>query len=93
MPREHYALEEQIIAERNLEQAFFIIVSGEVSVLKGDRLISTLGNSDCFGEMGYLAKARGTATIVSRTEGSLIKINATLMEKTSTGCQLHFSKH
>ncbi len=88
---EQYAPEEEIIAEGNLDQAFFIIVSGEVSVLKGSRLISTLGKGDCFGEMGYLARARRTATIISRTEVCLIKINATLMEKTSTDCQLHFS--
>ncbi len=88
---EKYAPEEQIITEGNLDQAFFIILSGEVSVLKESKLISTLGKGDCFGEMGYLAKARRTATIVSHTEVCLIKIDSTLMEKTSADCQLHFS--
>lgn len=83
---------EQIITEGSVDLSFFIIVSGEVTVSKNGRTICTLSTGDCFGEMGYLTKAKRTATIAANTEVILLKINEILMDQASMPCQLRFNK-
>jgi serine/threonine protein kinase len=82
----------RIIAEGDFEDSFYILVQGSVEVLKANKVLSTLVEGDCFGEMGYLSKSRRTATIVSITDVTLLKVSGTLMEHTSVGCQLRFSR-
>ncbi len=82
----------QIITEGELEDSFYIIVSGGVSVLKGERVIRQLQAGDCFGEMGYLSKTKRTATIAAASAVQLLKLNALLIEQASLECQLRFSK-
>lgn len=89
---EVYGPGEQIISEGSLEHSFFIIVAGEVGVLKRGADISSLRTGDCFGEMGYLSKIKRTASIEARDSVCLLKINATLMERASLPCQLRFNK-
>jgi len=83
---------DRIISEGEFEDSFYIILSGSVEVHKGDNRVGTLHAGDCFGEMGYLAKAKRTATIIAVAKVSLLKVNATLMEQASITCQLRFSK-
>jgi len=83
---------DRIISEGEFEDSFYIILSGSVEVHKGDNHVGTLHAGDCFGEMGYLAKAKRTATIIAVAKVSLLKVNATLMEQASITCQLRFSK-
>jgi CRP-like cAMP-binding protein len=87
-----HAAGDRIVAEGNVDDTFYIIVHGSVSVRKGDREISTLGVGDCFGEMGFLSKTRRSASIVAEDDVSLIRINSSLMERASLTCQLRFSK-
>lgn len=81
-----------IITEGEIDDSFYIIVSGGVEVRKGDQAIGALVPGDCFGEMGYLAKVHRTASIVATERVQLMKVNATLMEQISVECQLHFSR-
>ncbi len=83
---------EPIITEGSVDLSFFIIVSGEVIVSKRGRNICTLGTGDCFGEMGYLAKTKRTASIVANSDVLLLKINEILMEQASMPCQLRFNR-
>ena len=90
---ETYSLGERILVEGSLEHSFFIIVQGEVSVAKGDKVISTLSKGDCFGEMGHLSKIRRTASIAAKEdEVRLLKINSTLLDQASLTCQLRFNQ-
>jgi serine/threonine protein kinase len=82
----------QIIVEGDIDDSFYIIISGEVDVYKDGALIGNLQAGDCFGEMSYLSKAKRTATILARNHVDLMKINATLIEQASVECQLHFSR-
>ena len=50
------------MTEGDVEDAFFIIVSGDVNVTKRARHVGKLIVGDCFGEMGYLNGIRRTAT-------------------------------
>jgi eukaryotic-like serine/threonine-protein kinase len=83
---------EKIIIEDQLEDGFYIIISGEVMVKKHEKPLAVLKPGDCFGEMAYLAKIRRTATIEAMSDTYLLKINASSIEKMSTDTQLSFYK-
>lgn len=84
--------EEQIVSEGELDDSFYIIVSGKVVVRKKEIDLVVLGAGDCFGEMGYLSKEKRTASIHSLVDVVLIKISSTLIDQVSQGCQLRFNK-
>ncbi len=85
-----YGDKEQIITEGEVDDCFYIIVSGEVGVFKGDTFIRTLKSGDCFGEMGYLTRERRSADIRSKGETTMLKIMATGISKISSACQIRF---
>jgi serine/threonine protein kinase len=87
-----YADGEEIIVEGDLDDSFYIIVNGEVSVQKIGKELRVLFAGDCFGEMGYLAKTKRTATIVARGATSLLKVNSTVISQVSLNCQVRFLK-
>ncbi len=83
---------EDIIAEGDIEDSFFILTEGRVEVRKGSTVIGELERGACFGEMGYLNKIKRTASIVATGRVSLMKVNSTLIEQVSKDCQLRFCK-
>jgi serine/threonine protein kinase len=85
-------LDEQIIVEGEIDDSFYIIVSGSAEVSKEGHVLGVLKTGDCFGEMSYLEKTTRSATIRARESMQLMKINATLIDQVSTECQLRFSK-
>ena len=87
-----YQAEKEILTEGKLDDAFYIIVAGQVEVRKTDSPLGRLKKGDCFGEMGYITKEKRTASIYSSAPVILLKINSTSIEQTSLGCQLHFHK-
>ncbi|MGH8119504.1 MAG: protein kinase domain-containing protein [Gammaproteobacteria bacterium] len=87
-----YADAEDIIVEGELDDCFYIITEGKVSVRKNNRTIRGLIRGDCFGEMGYLARTRRTATIKSEGKTALLKINSTVISQVSLNCQVRFLK-
>lgn len=87
-----YRSDEQIIVEGDVDDCFYIIISGKVAVKKNDRTIRVLEKGDCFGEMGYLTKTKRTATILALGETSLMKINSTVISQVSLNCQVRFLK-
>ena len=87
-----YRSGDQIIVEGELDDSFYIIVHGEVAVQKGGRELRALPAGDCFGEMGYLAKTKRTATIVAKGPTSLLKVNSTVITQVSLNCQVRFLK-
>ena len=89
---ENYPANGKIITEGNIDDSFYIIVKGDVTVCKGTTEISALSKGDCFGEMGYLSKTQRSASIVAKDDVSLLKINSSLMDKASLTCQLRFNK-
>lgn len=74
---------EEIIVEGELDDSFYILVHGEVSVLKTGKDLRTLLAGDCFGGMGYLAKTKRTATIVAHSDTSILKANSTVISQVS----------
>jgi serine/threonine protein kinase len=83
---------DSIVDEGTLEHSFFIIVSGDVAVVKNAKQISTLSKGDCFGEMSYVSKTQRSASIVAIGDVELLRIDAALMEQASTATQLRFNQ-
>jgi serine/threonine protein kinase len=83
---------QDIIIEGELDDCFYIIAEGSVSVRKNNKAIRLLTKGDCFGEMGYLAKTRRTASIKSEGKTALLKINSTVISQVSLNCQVRFLK-
>lgn len=83
---------EEIISEGHVDESFYVIVDGRVSVTKGGRALGSLESGDCFGETGYLEKAERPVTILADTPVTSLAVNATLMEQASLPCQLKFMK-
>jgi CRP-like cAMP-binding protein len=63
-------------------------------VTKGGREITTLGAGQCIGEMAYLNTAEPvrSATVISMTEATLIKVNNAALAISSEECQACFNK-
>jgi len=87
-----YADGEDIILEGELDDSFYIIVNGSVMVRKGTMDLRTLDQGDCFGEMGYLAKTKRTASIMAIGDTALLKVNSTVIGQVSLNCQVRFLK-
>jgi serine/threonine protein kinase len=87
-----YRSHDHIIVEGELDDCFYILVSGKVNVKKKNKVIRSLGKGDCFGEMGYLAKTKRTASIEAAEAASLLKINSTVISQVSLNCQVRFLK-
>ena len=89
---ETYPAGETIIKEGDLDDSFYILLSGVVSISKSGQHIGNLQDGDCFGEMGYLSQTERTATVTSKTEVALIKVNASSLDRAEEGAQLRFLK-
>jgi len=91
---ENHARDQNLLLEGEIGQAFFIIASGQVKVVKDGKLLNVLKEGDCFGEMAYLSgdRARRSASIISVSEVQLLKIQATHLDSLSDGCQLRFNR-
>ncbi len=81
----------EVLAEGGLDEAFYVIVNGEASVLLGDTVVNTLITGDCFGEMPGAARPRATA-IRAESELEVLKVCNDSLEKTSVYCRLKFTK-
>ncbi|HEY8519003.1 MAG TPA: serine/threonine-protein kinase, partial [Gammaproteobacteria bacterium] len=88
----NYQPGDEIIREGELDDRFYIIVSGEVSVQSGRRQVGKLSDGDCFGETSYVRGARRTATISAITPVTIVRVSSTLLEQASSSCQLRFNK-
>jgi serine/threonine-protein kinase len=84
---------ETIIEEGEIDDSFYILISGQVTVQKGGREVATLESGVCFGEMAYLTGEARSATIISKDECILLKFCATLLNKLPESIQLLFYKN
>lgn len=91
---ENHGREDHLLLEGDVGHAFFIIVAGQVKVMKDGKLLNVLKEGDCFGEMAYLSgdRARRTASITAVSEVQLLKIQDVQLEQLSDACQLRFNR-
>ena len=82
----------EIIAEGELDTSFYIIISGDVTVFKGDLEVDELHEGDCFGEMGFIARKKRSATIIAKTGVTTMNVRPSMIERASLNCQLRFHR-
>ena len=87
-----YQAGQAIIEEDAQENALYLLALGSAEVRKKGKPISTFSKGDSFGEVGFLTKAKRTASVVATSSALALKINATLMDQLSQDCQLKFYK-
>jgi serine/threonine-protein kinase len=82
-----------LVAEGEINDSFYIILSGRAAVKKDNKDIAIISRGECFGEMSYLSGQARAATVLAETECILMKISALLLDKSSEGMQLLFLKN
>jgi CRP-like cAMP-binding protein len=87
-----YAPGEHIVREGEIDDRFYILVSGECSVERTGTNVGKIETGDCFGETGYVKGARRTASIRAASPVTVLKVSATLLEQVSAACQLRFNR-
>ena len=83
---------DDIVKEGEIDDRFYIIVSGKVNVEANGSNLGTLGNGDCFGETSYVRGAKRQASIKANGNVTILRVSSTLMEQVSSSCQLRFNK-
>lgn len=82
-----------IVTEGETDDTFYIILSGKVKILKGDKTISVIGTGECFGEMAYICGQARAATVIAETDSILLIISAPLLDRSSESIQLLFFRN
>jgi serine/threonine protein kinase len=83
---------EEIVKEGEMDDRFYIIVSGNCAVERHGNRVGVLETGDCFGEASYVPGAKRTATIKAAGDVTLLKVSSTLLEQVSASCQLRFNR-
>ena len=82
LEHEHWLSGEVIFVDGDLSQELYLIVSGEIAIVKayrepGERVLNTLRPGDFFGEMAIFEGAPRSATAVAKKEAELLVLQPT----------------
>jgi serine/threonine-protein kinase len=81
-----------VVTEGEINDTFYIILSGKAAVSKGKTILASLTRGECFGEMSYLSGQIRAATVVAETDCILMKISGTLLDRSAETIQLLFMR-
>ena len=81
---------EVIVSEGDIGTSFFIVTKGGVEVFKKDKVIGSMKQGDCFGEIAFITKKPRGASIVARTDVTLMSVSGPLMEQASPETQIQY---
>ena len=87
-----YVNGEEIVKQGEMDDRFYVIVSGQCSVLHHGRTLGSISAGDCFGEASYVQGARRAATVRAVGAVTALKVSSTLLEQVSAACQLRFNQ-
>ena len=82
-----------MVTEGEIDDSFYIILSGSAVVQKEGKIIAKIGRGECFGEMSYLSGQVRAATVSADTDCILLKVSATLLDKSPESIQMLFLKN
>jgi cAMP-dependent protein kinase regulator/CRP/FNR family cyclic AMP-dependent transcriptional regulator/cGMP-dependent protein kinase 2 len=74
----------RLVHEGDYSYELTVIESGTADVIKGGKVIGSLGPGDVFGEMGMLSGARRTADVVATSSMRLITLTKSDLKRIST---------
>ena len=83
-----------IVKENDKGQSFFLVGRGQVKVTKGGRLLNTLDERECFGEMAWIrgGEMPRHATVESVNELLLAEFEPQALAAMSIGAQLYLTR-
>ena len=87
-----YGAGDEIVREGEIDDRFYVIARGRVTVERNGKAVGYLAAGDCFGETSYVSDVKRTATIRAEDEVAILSVSATLLEQVSTACQLRFNQ-
>jgi serine/threonine protein kinase len=76
-----YRENEDIVKEGEIDDRFYIIVAGGVTVQANGNNLGQLGSGDCFGETSYVRGAKRQASIRAVGAVTILRVSSTLMEQ------------
>jgi serine/threonine-protein kinase len=82
-----------IVSLGEINDSFYVIMSGTTKVRKAGKDIATIGIGECFGEMAFIAGQPRVASVVADSDCVLLKISATLLDRLPESIQLLFYKN
>ena len=84
----------RLLREGKIGGSFFVLASGDVRIMKGDSLLDMVEAGHCFGEMAYIHNSKKTrsASVVSNSEVTVIKIIAEALQGASDQLQSKFNR-
>jgi serine/threonine-protein kinase len=85
-----YDRSQVIVREGDFDTTFYILLNGEVRVIKNNRKIADLQTGDCFGEMGALTKAPRTAHVIAREPCIVLKLDLKVLERENPDLKMKF---
>lgn len=88
---ERFAAGKSLVTESGKEDAFYVLVSGEVAVEQDDCLVCTLAEGDCIGEIAYISGQGHTATVAARNNVSVLKLEVPISKWGSIPVQMRFN--
>ena len=83
---------ETIVSAGEIDQMFYIIISGNAVVFKANEPVKTLIEGDCFGELGILKHEQRTTSIMASSAMTLMKLSASDLDQMSDELQARFYK-
>jgi eukaryotic-like serine/threonine-protein kinase len=83
---------ESVLRPGDIDDRFYIVVSGSVRLSRGDDVIGRVPAGGCFGEAGYAEGSRRDTVVEAESAVTMLKVTATLLEQSSVSCQLRFHK-
>ena len=83
-----YTPGEIIIREGDVGTAFFVLVGGEVSVIKQGKILNVLKGGECFGEMSYIGSRKfpRTASVTAVNAVTVVKVSPDALGHATETC-------
>ncbi|MBN2059740.1 MAG: protein kinase [Deltaproteobacteria bacterium] len=82
-----------ILSEGEINDTFYIVMSGRVKVRKGEKDIAVIGTGSCFGEMALIAGQTRSANVIADTDCILLKLSAFSLDTASETVKYLFYKN
>jgi eukaryotic-like serine/threonine-protein kinase len=83
-----------LVKENEKGLSFFLVGKGQVKVTRQGRLLNTLDERECFGEMAYIRGGEDPrhATVEAMTDLIVAEFEPETLEQMSVGAQLHLTR-
>ncbi len=82
-----------IVSEGEIDDTFYILMSGKAKVIKSSSIIATIEAGDCIGEMALIGGQSRIADVLADTDCILLKISSSLLDNASDSLKHLFFKN